>query len=235
MAHNFIIAFPEDGTRKRDLAKGILHIDFWEGVVTLPDGSQTTLTTNLKNSDQQFVRSIVVYCSQGMKIMLGTNNPVRTFSDQCNWNTYENLSIREVQFETAFTGTPDENDFMIIASTSSKALYVPQAVKIHQHKDVSGQASTDAYATLFENHTNAFNHQTYSVEETGSTNGITYKIETKQTSGGTYLELQGDTTVAAGANDIIQLVGCHHFIKVSIKATVGASQGTVSGQWIGQG
>lgn len=235
MAHNFIIAFPENGTRKRDLAKGILHIDFWEGIVTLADGSQQTLTTNLKNSDQKFIRSIVVYCSQGMKIRLGINNPVRTFSDQCNWNTYENLSIRECEFELGFTGTPDENEFMIIASTSSKPIYKPEAVKIHQHKDVAGQVTTDAYATLFENHTNAFNHQTYSVEETGSANGITYKIEVKQTSGGTYLELQGDTAVVAGANDIIQIEGVFHFVKVSIKATVGASQGTVSGQWIAQG
>ena len=235
MAHNFIIAFPQDGTRKRDVTKGILHIDFWEGVVTLPDGTQTTLTTNLKNSDQQFIRSLVVYCTQGMKIRLGINNPISTFSDQCNWNVYENLAIREVTFETSFTGTPDENEFQVLASTSNKSLYKPLVVKIHQAKAVSGQTTTDSYATLFENHTNAFDHQTYSIEETGSANGITYKIEVKQSSSGTYLELQGDTTVSAGGNDIVQIEGCFHFVKISIKATSGGNQGTVSGQWLGQG
>jgi len=114
-------------------------------------------------------------------------------------------------------------------------MYKPIAIKLHQHGHVSSQATTDAYATLFEKHTVQFNHNTFIINETGATNGITYKIEAKLDSGANYVEIQGDTTVAAGANDVVQIEGVYHFIKVSIKATVGGSQGTVEGQWAGQG
>ena len=144
MPHNFLIAYPQDGSRKRDLKKGIITIDFWEGEVFLDDGTKITLDTNLKNSRQEFIRSFVLYCTQGTKLRMGSEgNPVRTFSDQCNWNVYENINIRWLQVELSFTGTPDENDFQLIASTSSKAIYKPIAVKIHQHKDVAGKVTTD--------------------------------------------------------------------------------------------
>ena len=68
MPHNFIIAFPEDGTRKRDAAKGVFHFDFWEGVVTAPDGTKTTLSTNLKNSQHDFIRSVTIFLLSSSKV-----------------------------------------------------------------------------------------------------------------------------------------------------------------------
>lgn len=234
MPHNFIVAYPDDGTRRRDFPKGELKINFWDGVVTDPDGTETKLKSNLKDRDQNFIRSVVVYCTLGTKIKLG-NDPAILFADQCNWNVFENLNITEMSITAGFTGTPDTNEIQVFGFTGSQSFFKPEVVKIHQFDRVSGQASTDAYATLFEKHINQYNHNTFIITETGATNGITYKIEVKQTSTGTYTELQGDTTIAAGANDIVQIEGAFHFVKVSVKATVGSSQGTLEFQWLGQG
>ena len=235
MTDNFLIGYPDDGTRKRDVVKGITTIDFFSGLVKHPDGTTTNLNKQLRNSGQFLIRSVVVFCTLGTKIKLGHNNPVRIFADQCNWNVFENIEIQEMSIELTSTLTPDESDLQVIASTSRKAIYVPKVVKIHETKRVSSQNSTDSYATLFERHAIQFNNNTFILAETGGSNDVTYKIEVKHSSAGTYRIYQGDTSIVAGEHDIIEISGVYHFIKVSIKATVGASQGTIEGEWLGQG
>jgi len=122
-ARNFIIAYPDDGTRNETVGKGIIVIDFWEGEVHLPDGSKVTLKNNLKNSKQDFIRSMAVFGSVEMKATLGTNNPLQIFTDVFDWTIFENLEVQQATFEITFTGTPDENHFQIIASSSRKSVY----------------------------------------------------------------------------------------------------------------
>lgn len=232
---NFLIGYPDDGTRKRDVAKGITTIDFWSGIVEHPDGTTTDLKKRLRVSGQEFIRSVVIFCTLGTKIKLGHNNPTRVFADQCNWNVFENLAIHEMSIEITFNGTPNENDLQIIASTSRKAIYVPKVVKIHETKSVSAQASTDSYATLFERHAIQFNNNNFILLESGGSNDVTYKIEVKNSSSGTYVIYQNDTSIVASGHDIIEMKGSFHFVKVSIKATVAASQGEITAEWLGQG
>lgn len=235
MVENFIIGYPDDGTRKRDVAKGITTIDFFSGLVTHPDGTTTSLKKRLRNSGQDFIRSVVIFCTVGTKIKLGHNNPVRVFADQCNWNVFENIEIHEMTIDIGFTGTPDENDLQIIASTSRRAIYIPKVVKIHETRSVSALASTDSYVTLFERHGNQYNNNHFIIAESGGTNGVTYKIEVKDSSSGTYRIFQNDTNLVAGTHDIIEMSGSFHFVKMSIKATIAASQGEITAEWLGQG
>ena len=232
---NFIMSFPDDGTRKRDVAKGKTVIDFFSGLVTHPDGTTTSLRNRLRNSGQEFIRSVIVYCTLGTKIKLGRNNAVKVFADQCNWNKFENIEIHEMSIELGFTGTPNENDLQIIASTSRKAIYSPIVVKIHETKRVSAQATTDAYATVFERHVIQFDKVSFILAESGTTNGITYKIEGKHESASTYRIIQGDTDIIASGHDIVQITNVFHIIKVSVKATVAASQGEITADFAGQG
>lgn len=235
MTDNFIIGYPEDGTRKRDVVKGITTIDFFSGLVTHPDGTTTKLRKNLRNSGQDVIRSVVVFCTMGTKIKIGHNNPTRVFADQCNWNVFENIDIQEMSIELPFTGTPDKNDLQVIASTSRKPVYVPKVVKIHETKNVLAQASTDSYATLFERHTIQFDRTSFILTETGGSNAVTYKVEVKHESSSAYVIYQNDTSIVASGHDIIEINGVFHFIKVSIKATVAASQGEISADFAGQG
>ena len=87
---NFIISFPDDGSIKRDMADGITKVDFWSGIVTHPDGTTTKLNKRLRNSGQDFVRSVVIFGTAGMNVQLG-NQGSKTFMEQCHWNTFENL------------------------------------------------------------------------------------------------------------------------------------------------
>ncbi len=228
------IPISEDGTRKTDLPSGINHIDFKEGILTDSAGTQTVLRRALKNNDEDYIRSVAVFVPYGTKLTLGTEVPVKVNADE-GWNIFENVAIEQMTIEIPFAATPDTYDFQIVASTSRKIQLKPLHLKHIDSRNGTATATANAHAGFIERNCPAFNHQTFVIAETGGVNGITYKIEAILHSGGTYVEIQGDTAVAASANDVVAVEGAYYRVKLSCKSTVGGSHGEVTAQWIGQG
>lgn len=231
MPENFIIAYPDDGSRKTDLPKGITEIDFWEGEVTDSGATTTTLKRKLKNSPQSFIRSIAILCSQDTKIWF---EGMKVFGEAGNWAVFENLNIRYLRVETSITESPDEIDFQFIASTSRK-IAVPQIGISTIKRSKAATASANAYATAFERFGAQFNHHSLVIRETGGVNGITYKLETKHASGGTYVIVpiagNDETPLAASGSDVVQIEGEFPYLKLSFKSTVGGAHGELTAEY----
>lgn len=227
MAENFIISYPDDGN-KGSLTMGVTFIDFWDGIVVGPTGIKTTLKRSLKESKQEFIRSIAVYCSEAAKIRLGTAKGVKTHISKYGWNYFENINIREVEIETFFAGTPDVNQILVVGSTSSKVIYKPQEIIMHM-QDSKTLASINTDVAIFEKITDNFKHVTFVLTEDG-TNSITYTIQGKMTGPSAYADIQA-ATVLDTSTDIIQIAGSWSMLRVLIKSTVGAAHGNVLGQY----
>lgn len=230
MADNFILQYPDDGG-KFSGSFGIHFIDFLEGKVTEPDGTKVTLKRNLKNSKQDFIRSLAIFISDTAKITLGRGQGVQSYLSSYGWNLFENINIKEIQIETFTAGVPDVNEIIVIGSTSSKSIYIPKDIVHHQQDKKAAQTTTDAYATNFFKVTDKFVYNTFVIDEDG-TNSITYKVLGRQTGTATAAEIQGDT-VLSNAQDIINITGSWSILEIQIKATVGAAQGAVITSWSG--
>lgn len=58
--------YPPDGTRKT-VGAGRTVIDFYDGTVKLPDGTDETLSGSLKTHSRDYVRSVMVECDQAAR------------------------------------------------------------------------------------------------------------------------------------------------------------------------
>ena len=216
---DFTISYTDHGTLKAS-TMGFTHIDFVNGEVFDADGTKTTLLRSLKNNKAYpYVRSVAVYCSQGTKIDFGGGT--KYFGEAGEWAMFENLMCESMNIETTIIETPNAIDLLVVASTSPTSS--KQTIATKKTRDTAAAAVGDNYATVLELYGPQFNHHTLSIVESGTTNGLTYKIEGKNTLADTYTEIQGDTAVAASGSDIVQIEGVFPYLKLSIKNTVGAS------------
>jgi len=229
MADNFIIQYPDTGS-KGSLAYGRTNIDFWEGVVTDSAGTQTTLKRSLKNSNQEYIRSLAIFVSQGGTIQLGVGESVKSYLSHYGWNVFENINVKEIDIELFTAGVPDVNEILVIGSTSSKSIYNPQDVIFHA-QDTKTLASINTEADIILKVTDRFKHHTFVLTEDG-TNSITYYIYGKMTGPSAWVKIQ-DATVLDSDTDIIQIEGSWSMLKATIKSTVGAAHGNVLAQWSG--
>lgn len=222
-----MIAYPDTGG-KDSITYGITSIDFWNGVSYNPAGTKTILGRNLKDSKQEYIRSLAIFCSETATIRLGIGRSVKTIISKYGWNLFENINIREVEIETFTAGTPDVNEILVIGSTSSKSIYQPKDIVMHV-QNAKTLASVNADVAIFEKITDNFNHVTFILKEDG-TNSITYTIQGKMTGPSAYADIQAATVLSA-STDIIQIAGSWSMIRVLIKSTVGAAHGNVLGQY----
>jgi hypothetical protein len=227
----YIMAYPNSGLPKTDLTNGKLSINFDLGTVALPDGTSTTLRNSLNKSKKEKVRSIMVYTNTWGYFVLGAGASQKIFKEQAGWTKFENISIEEFSWTTDYAQTPDEQTFIIIASTSATVPYEPLEAQSFAFKRTSETATTNTYAVHLERFCLPYSHQTLLLKETGS-NDITYKIEVSSSKNSGWVELQGDTDIVGDANDVVQIFGAFRYIRVSVKSKVADTHGDLIIDWM---
>jgi len=69
------ISYPSSGTAT--IESGYTTFDFYDGIVTLPDGTRVNMSASLKNISEQYIRSYTIYTNKQINISLvgkGTQN-----------------------------------------------------------------------------------------------------------------------------------------------------------------
>lgn len=105
--------YPRDGTRKT-LTEGITIIDFWDGVVTLPDGTEESISDKLEAYGDEYVRSFQVDTNQNIIIWLDDFGKKPIDKDDIHLATHQ-------EFRRLYIQTTQDTRFFVWASTSAEA------------------------------------------------------------------------------------------------------------------
>ena len=236
MSHNNIITYPDTGTPQHNAVSGRWFIDFFEGEVFDKSDNKTTLTRSLKRIKQEFIRSVAIFSSNAVKVNVGQGDGSgQTWQTQNGWTILENVELKQLIVTLVEAQTPDESAFLVIGSTMPTMPFKPIQTRNSHTSDVDAVATADAYAAKFERYCPNYQYNTFSIIESGGVNGLTYKIEAKMHSSETYVELQGDTAVAASASDLVLIDGHYGWLRLSVKNTVGGNNAQVTAEWGGSG
>lgn len=213
--NNFLIAYPDDGTINEAVTwgNGQLHINFKEGKVTLPDGSQVTLKKRLEKTSQQYIRSFMFKMSSSCDIAIGQALNQRIQTKVGGWHVFENIQAEELTFyfdSWNSANVPDAQEFQIVAATSSKMPYKPQITKNNRMVNKSTTHTADAYVSYYIQDVSHFEKHTIQVRAT--TQDAKYAIFALASEDATsqgWNTIQGVTVLAAGAVDVIYLDGAY--------------------------
>jgi len=237
---NFLIAYPDDATRLRDntiaatIINGVLHIDFKNGILTKPDGTQVILRRKLTGSTHDYIRSVSFQISQPCQVALGSDTGTRIPCDNIGWNVFRDIKIEEMTIFLQQNLTPDETIFQLVASTSINWFYDVRNKKQNRvvYNDVT--FTDDLQDTMIEQYT--AQHEKMTLIISASTEDCSYKISTYTGYDGTAeltQVLQDWTTVSAGSVDIVHLDGAYARILVYAKNAAAGQNSTVAVTLIG--
>lgn len=105
--------YPSDGTKKT-VGKGITQIDFLEGKVYLPDGTEEHISDNLRNHKEPFIRSFMIDTDQDIVFWLDNSGKKSIDQDDIHGETYQN-------FRMLYIKTTTTTAFSIWACTNPEA------------------------------------------------------------------------------------------------------------------
>lgn len=228
MTGSFIIPYPQDGTLKTDLARGDpapgrIHFDFEDGFV-VANGTKSDLDRSLKGTNQEWVRSVVFYTTVQLAGAIGEDQTIKTFFDVGVWHVLENIKIKRLTFFIADQNTPDENNFQLIASPTRKAPYRPKVSKLSEFRTLEDVSLSDTYVAEMVRH-NAEQYDNHTFIITATDNDLLYKISAQQTEAGAFpggfKDIQGETTLASGDTDVVQISGVFKGLMLQAKNAVG--------------
>lgn len=105
--------YPGDGTRKT-LPAGITILDFWDGIVTLPDGTEEYISDKLEGYGDEYIRSYQVDTNQDIIIWLDDFGKKPIDKDDIHLEAYQN-------FRKLYIQTTEDTQVHIWASTFAQA------------------------------------------------------------------------------------------------------------------
>lgn len=105
--------YPRDGTRKT-LTEGITIIDFWDGVVTLPDGTEESISDKLEAYGDEYIRSFQVDTNQDIIIWLDDFGKKPIDKDDIHLEGFQN-------FRKLYIQTTEDTLIHVWASTYAQA------------------------------------------------------------------------------------------------------------------
>lgn len=106
--------YPRDGTKKT-VGAGVTQLDFWEGVVTLPDGTEEAISDKLEAyGEDEYIRSFQVDINQDIKIWLDDFGKKPIDKDDIHLEAYQN-------FRRLYIETTVDTQLHVWASTFAQA------------------------------------------------------------------------------------------------------------------
>jgi hypothetical protein len=106
--------YPRDGTKKT-VGAGVTQLDFWEGVVTLPDNTEEPISDKLEAyGDDEYIRSFQVDTNQDIKIWLDDFGKKPIDKDDIHLEAYQH-------FRRLYIETTEDTEFHVWASTFAEA------------------------------------------------------------------------------------------------------------------
>lgn len=97
---NLYITYPADGTKK-SVDKGKVVIDFYNGKVKLPDGTNENISDNLKNHNLELAHSLMVEVDKDAKYSLDNGGSKPIGAGNVQNETYQDFA--EIIIETSQT------------------------------------------------------------------------------------------------------------------------------------
>lgn len=105
--------YPRDGTKKT-VGKGTTMIDFWEGIVVLPDGTEEFVSDKLEAYGEEYIRSFQIDTNEDIVIWLDGFGKKPIDKDDIHLATHQ-------EFRRLYIQTTQDTQVHVWASTSAEA------------------------------------------------------------------------------------------------------------------
>lgn len=209
--------FPIGGERKQGAQAGIHVLDFANGLVKFPDGSQEAMSNSLGKMEKNFIRSVLITVSTVDAIIkIGQN--VLPKSHQLtyvvNGINFENMSI-----EFPVDRTPLDDFSYLVIGSDSPVFPIDSDVLVGSHNpEAKIGTTTDAFVTIVDFNFVGFSSSEIIIENTLGVNIMTSNIEVSE-DGVNWVSAQGfPLDVPINDFTIYQNSINHRYIRVSVKS-----------------